>query len=445
MLEVCPRKKVCSPGASSRSSAVSKPNVQPSSLPREGPHVTPTTSEGVSASTRLRSIDTLRGVAIFAVLIAHLPFSWSTGPGGVPVSVLPDWLMSITSRGGLGVDLFIVISGFCIHQAMSHAPRGERPRFFQFWKRRLLRLYPPYLGALLITLVGLVYYNGVVGSARGFPGILGYQDGNQARLDLILLLGMAQNFNGASERIGNGPFWSLALEEQLYLLYFGLLALLRRFSWPLVLLTTFCVSIGWRVFGYANAGAVPTGWQVLGPGRWFEWTLGALAVEAFAGRIVLPAWCRSPAVTLTALAAGIAAPTLATMAPGRVAWIPTALETSIIGFACFNLVNCCVQAEKTTALFSARALLPLHALGKVSYSVYLIHSVAIVPAKLIALKLGGGVAAILLARLAAGIGAGVLYHRLVERRFTRLSKRTRQERTLVKEHDDLTVPRPSPS
>jgi peptidoglycan/LPS O-acetylase OafA/YrhL len=407
--------------------------------------VTSSTGAGMGASTRLRSIDTLRGVAIFAVLIAHVPFSWSMGPGGAQVSIFPDWLMSITSMGRLGVDLFIVISGFCIHQAMSHAPRGERPRFLQFWKRRLLRLYPPYLGALLITVAGLVYYNGVVGSARGFPAIIGYQDGNQARLDLILLLGMAQNLNGASERIGNGPFWSLALEEQLYMLYFGLLALLRRLSWPAVLLTTFSVSVVWRVFGYANVGTVPTGWQVLGPSRWFEWTLGALAVESFAGRIVLPAWCRSPGVAVAALAAGTAALPLAGVAPGKLAWIPMALETSIIGFAFFNLVNCCVQAEKATALFSSRALLPLHALGKASYSVYLIHSVAIVPAKLIAIKLGGGVAAILLARMAAGIGAGVLYYRLVERRFTRLSKGLRQERTVVKEPEDLTLPRPSPS
>jgi peptidoglycan/LPS O-acetylase OafA/YrhL len=407
--------------------------------------VTSPTRETVAPSTRLRSIDTLRGVAIFAVLIAHLPFSMNMGPGGAPVSIFPGWLMNITSLGRLGVDLFIVISGFCIHQAMSHAPRGERPRFLQFWKRRLLRLYPPYLGALLITVAGLVYYNGVVGSARGFPEIFGYQDGNQARLDLILLLGMAQNFNGASERIGNGPFWSLALEEQLYLLYFALLALLRRFSWPVVLLTTFSVSITWRLFGYGNADAVPSGWQVLGPGRWFEWTLGALAVESFAGRLVLPAWCRSPTVTVAALAVGIAAPFLAAIAPGKVAWVPAALETSIIGFACFNLINCCVQVEKTSALFCARALSPLHALGKVSYSVYLIHAVAIVPAKMIAIKLGAGVAAILVARLAAAIGAGVLYYRFVERRFTTLSRRARQERTVVKQHDDLTLPRPSPS
>jgi peptidoglycan/LPS O-acetylase OafA/YrhL len=365
----------------------------------------------------------LRGVAIFAVLIGHLPFSSSTAPGGPQVSVFPEWVTDITIFGKLGVDLFIVLSGFCIHQAQARAAPGVGPNFLQFWKRRLIRLYPPYLGALLITLAGLVVYYSMVGGARGFPAVIGYTDGNQAALDLFLLLVMAQNLNGASHRVGNGPFWSLALEEQLYLLYFGLLAMLRRMSWPKVLLATFFVTLTWRIVGLAYAPALPSGWQFLGPSRWFEWTLGALAVESFVGKVRLPPWCRSLRLSVLLLVAGISFTVFRRSLWEPLGLLATALDTSLYGVSFFLLVNRCVYAERTSGLFAFAVFKPLYALGQCSYSVYLIHSPIIVMSKLFVMKLGGGIAVVLFARLFFAIASGVVYYRVVERYFNNLSKR----------------------
>src|SRR5262245_37320632 len=91
---------------------------------------------------RLVAIDALRGLAALAVVLTHMPrqthgeFDW------LFFAFLP------LDFGTLGVPLFIVLSGFCIHLATAQrAATGGRARvkWGQFWKRRLVRLYPPYV------------------------------------------------------------------------------------------------------------------------------------------------------------------------------------------------------------------------------------------------------------------------------------------------------------
>ena len=61
-----------------------------------------------------------------------------------------------SSFGYIGVFLFFVISGFCIHLQWAKAKaNGVEPeiRFGSFWKRRIRRLYPPYIIAILLFLL----------------------------------------------------------------------------------------------------------------------------------------------------------------------------------------------------------------------------------------------------------------------------------------------------
>src|SRR5437763_15738622 len=72
---------------------------------------------------RLQSIDFLRGVASFSVLVFHALLS-SPLPAG-----LPGWVrlvLPIPMQGYLGVPLFFVISGFCIHLPRARAEACER-------------------------------------------------------------------------------------------------------------------------------------------------------------------------------------------------------------------------------------------------------------------------------------------------------------------------------
>src|SRR6267378_8534862 len=113
---------------------------------------------------RLASIDALRGMAALGVVLYH-----AVGVAGdsVPQNLL-RWpvvfIHSLTSFGYVGVFLFFVISGFCIHLQWAKAYAAGRPheiRFGLFWKRRIRRLYPAYLIALLLYLLMTAFSVGI--------------------------------------------------------------------------------------------------------------------------------------------------------------------------------------------------------------------------------------------------------------------------------------------
>ncbi|HEY2749634.1 MAG TPA: acyltransferase [Polyangia bacterium] len=320
------------------------------------------------------SIDTLRGVAVLAVLLCHLPFSRELGGGmhaAGNVSVFPDWLVAVLTRGHAGVNLFLVISGFCIHARFA---RGERASFLAFWRRRMRRLYPPYFVALIGT-IGLA----IMARRMGIHV-------DVRPVDLVLLVLLLQNVNGAADRIGNGPFWTLALEEQLYLLYFPLLWMRRRFGWIATIAAVALVTEAWRTFG---------GPPQLGPARWIEWALGAVAVEAWLGVIVLPWWCRSLFIGVVALALAL-----------------TTNSDGVYGIAFFILTNAAVAAESRGHLARALAFV-----GVWSYSLYLTHEPVLVAAKALGLRLHADVAEIAILRIVVPMLVAYAFHRLVERRF----------------------------
>ena len=173
-----------------------------------------------SGGQRLASVDALRGAAALGVVAFHC--------AGRDAALWPGRAGEVAGRlvtlGWTGVMLFFVISGFCIHLgwARGRAAGGEpRVAFLPFWKRRARRLYPPYLAAL-----GL-YLAVEVGTGR-------YPLNGFAVYDVLMHLLMLHNLDSRTVFSVNGVFWTLAIEEQLYLAYFALLWLRRR-GWVLTL------------------------------------------------------------------------------------------------------------------------------------------------------------------------------------------------------------------
>src|ERR1041384_8041903 len=102
---------------------------------------------------RLRGIDALRGAAALGVVLFH---AVQQGEKALPHNILqyPVRVVQFASTFGyIGVFLFFVISGFCIHLQWARSKAaGIEPEihFTSFWKRRIRRLYPPYIIALLL-------------------------------------------------------------------------------------------------------------------------------------------------------------------------------------------------------------------------------------------------------------------------------------------------------
>ncbi len=386
-----------------------------------------------AAASRLLSIDMLRGLAALAVVFTHLPFSWNASTSvsqSHADAALPQWAVGLLHYGANGVNLFLVISGFCIHmQWARQSEMHSAVSFFDFWKRRLRRLYPPYFVALALSLFGLAVLTKVSGvQVSSLAGWFGYDSNTQFGIDLILLLLLAHNLNDASRRVGNPPFWSLALEEQLYLLYFPFLALRRKWNWTVALGVVTAVTLSWRLV-FANDAQAPGFWYFVGPARWLEWTLGALAVEAHLGKVQLHRFWRSPlscaALLLVAMAVSppdwyVAGEPLYQLPYGLV------VRELLFSLAGFVLINFGCDLERLGKLRNRTPAQWLGEVGVFSYSLYLVHNPAQIIAKRLALQVGvRSVAGILCIRLVFSLVAGYVFYRVVELFFINRSRKTK--------------------
>lgn len=93
----------------------------------------------------MRSLDVLRGVAIFLVLIVHAPW--------------PSWLMQhpagrVVAAGAYGVDLFFVLSGYLISRLLfAEIKRSGSIQLARFWIRRGFKIWPAYYVTYLLSAV----------------------------------------------------------------------------------------------------------------------------------------------------------------------------------------------------------------------------------------------------------------------------------------------------
>jgi len=323
--------------------------------------------------TRLRSIDALRGIAALGVVFYHaVDKTNNVVPSGLlkyPVRLL----QYASSLGYIGVFLFFVISGFCIHLQWARAQASGRQsqiEFGAFWKRRLRRLYPPYV-------ITLVLFFTITALSVGL---------NVTRFfiyDTVLHLLMLHNLDPRTCYSINGVFWTLAIEEQLYLAYFLLLFLRRRWGWGPTLVLCLVARAGWMIFSHVVW--LKTGIGVPVPeaaaSHWFTWALGAIAVEAWFGLVKLPKWTSN--LTLGAVLI-VAASALSNLLPGiskdtiwhDFSWF---VMHPMWGIGFFIVVNRTVLAEDGWLRnFRLPSVISLFAtLGVFSYSIYLTHELTI--------------------------------------------------------------------
>ena len=318
------------------------------------------------------TLDAMRGGAALAVVTYHaLGVAQQTAWFG-----WEWWLPLITGYlvhyAFAGIYLFFVISGFCIHLhwAKKRAAGLKNPviNFGSFWKQRVRRLYPPYFVALALYLVYL--------ASKAPLEVTGFYV-----WDVLLHLFMLHNLDPRTTYTINGAFWTLAVEEQLYLAYFLLLFLRIRYGWARTLLLCFSARIVWVIIGRGLSQSF--GFHIpvteAAATNWFIWALGALSVEAAVGLIRLPAWCFKISVGGLALGCAMAlAQLLPMMDQGSwmhdVGWI---VMHPAWGVGFFILVNYSVAAEQRWRQRASRVprLIPMLAsIGLISYSLYLTHS-----------------------------------------------------------------------
>lgn len=354
----------------------------------------------------LRALDGLRGLAVVLVVLSH--FTPERTPGGF-----------------LGVDLFFLLSGFLITSLLvSEWESSSGIALGRFWVRRARRLFPALL--LVLAVIGL---HGLLTSSPSELHQLGL-DGLASLFYVANWRFIASGQSYVMQFITTEPsplrhMWSLAIEEQFYLLWplvaVGTAAAIRRFARrgghaiaPLrpalagVSIALAAASAAWMIFlhrGGTDLDRLYYGTDT----RVFMILVGAAIGAITAGRPQVPARWRGVVIALGAL--GVLALLIATVS------VETSTDWLYAGgyaglAVVFGVILLGAGQQGRNPLGRALSVRPLVGLGLISYGVYLWHwpiAVWLTPASTGLVEIP-----LFVVRTALTLGASLLSYYLVE-------------------------------
>jgi peptidoglycan/LPS O-acetylase OafA/YrhL len=298
-------------------------------------------------------VEGLRAVAIIAVLVCH---------AGVP----------FLAGGYVGVDVFFVISGFLITRLLlGEMERRGTVSLRGFYARRAKRLLP--LSALLLAAVGVL-------SVTIFSPLRATETSGDIIASALYVANWhfaAQSVDYFAQGLEPSPvlhLWSLAIEEQFYLVWPGLMLAVtwwfrrkKRAVRPALIATVVIVFAASLTAGILLTDQTPAAAYFSTFGRAWELALGAML--ALLGVVKLPrraaaaiGWLGLGAIVYASLAF-----TATTPFPGVAALIPT------FGAAALILAGSSIYAQRAGAPAWLLSLRPVRHIGRVSYSWYLWH------------------------------------------------------------------------
>ncbi len=308
----------------------------------------PSTSDA-ALRPRRRDVEGLRGVAIALVVLYH---------SGLPVT-----------GGFVGVDVFLVISGFLITGLLlRELERTGSISLSAFYGRRVRRLAP----AAAVALTATVLWSAAALSPLDQPAAMA--DASAAALSVVNLRFAAQGLDYFS--LGRVPspvlhYWSLSVEEQFYVLWPGLLLAVawaaRRLHGPSPRLAGGVALSAIAVSGLAASIALTTAAPTWGfyslPARAWEFALGGLVAV---GASVVERVPRRAALAIGWLAGALLLASAAYLDdsvpyPGTAALLPTLAAAGLI------------VAGGRGGVDRLLGTAPLQFLGRISYSLYLWH------------------------------------------------------------------------
>ncbi len=186
-----------------------------------------------------KNLDGLRFLAAFAVIIGHCQSMLFKGTDKLGHEIgIRVYSPFADKLGSFGVDFFFVLSGFLIsYLLMKEIEETQTVKVRHFYMRRFLRIWPLYFA------VGITYILCGTTFSLFFDGWLGYpplvQSQGQLLENLMYLSTFSINFQTLLQ-LGNqfqvGHFWSLAVEEQFYLLWAPVFWVFRKWLLPTILL-----------------------------------------------------------------------------------------------------------------------------------------------------------------------------------------------------------------
>jgi peptidoglycan/LPS O-acetylase OafA/YrhL len=262
--------------------------------------------------------------------------------------------------GFAGVDIFFVISGYLITGILLGNLDHGSLRLFDFYRHRVRRIFP----ALIVVLAACFAAGWLVLFADEFAQLGKQIAASAVFISNFALWGEASYFDVASETKPLLHLWSLAVEEQFYLLWPALLWLAWRLRLPPLWLAGLCVALSFGT-SVTLAGQNATADFFSPVTRFWEILIGAMLVCAERSRILnlSPATC----LALSLAGAALVGASLVLLDgsgsyPGWRAAIPVVATVLLLAAGPLAFVNRWALASR-----------PLVAIGLISYPLYLWH------------------------------------------------------------------------
>lgn len=300
---------------------------------------------------------------------------WQIGDGPFPLEL--GFLRHLLSVGGAGVDLFLVVSGFCLFLPLVRGQNGQARALNarSFLARRVKRIIPPYYAALALILGVSFLTLSFQGESwwpwrpNSFQNAFPWR-GADSWLDLLAHLALLHGLFNSYITAWEGALWSLSLEWQFYFLFLPLAWLARRAGVWVAALTPLVATIAFRALCPVVAPDflnTPVGYN-FSLARWAEFGAGMIAALLVCGAWP-DKWTRpfsrvkpfAPVVIVASIAWAWRTEFFDAASPLRL-WVwPLAGAALLTGAGALPLV--CRALEWR----------PLVRLGTMSYSLYLTH------------------------------------------------------------------------
>ena len=276
-----------------------------------------------SRGKHISQLDGLRGIAIALVLVAHATHPFTHVP------LFNDWL---SQYGSLGVQIFFVLSGFLITGILLRSKEHER-YLSTFFIRRGLRIYPLYYAVLLFVIAShTVHQHGV----HWWPYALYISN-------LV--------YGHQTQPAPLGPVWSLAVEEQFYVVWPFIVSRLSLKHLEQLCLLIIASSVVLRLTGSLNGHNTLMQMDALAAGAWIACRPD---MQMRLLRIAVPLALLMP-LELSASSPKLAATSQTLQVFSSAALLIWTLDNASLPARLFNIG-------------------PLRYVGMVSYGLYLLHS-----------------------------------------------------------------------
>jgi peptidoglycan/LPS O-acetylase OafA/YrhL len=328
-------------------------------------------------------IDGLRGVAVLSVLLYHAGVSHFSG-------------------GYVGVDVFFVISGYLIATIILREIENQTFSVARFYERRIRRIFP----ALFLTI-------GLTGAAAGLlltPAHLKATAESAVGVTMFVSNLLFWRESGYFDALADAKpllhTWSLAVEEQFYILFPLVLIAIRRFGRSRFGLWLFICAFASLALDVYATYTRPVAAFYFAPLRAWELIVGAIVAS---GVLPEPSQARTRSalawVGILLIVGSVLEYNSDTRFPGIAALGPTIGAAMLV----------CAGTTSDALITRVLAARPLVFIGLISYSLYLLHWPLIVFTRYLLIREMNGV--VLTALLSATIVLATLAWRFVEQPF----------------------------